>query len=238
MVRNGSGTCSTPPQHAPGSPRAWPSQTAIRPDRPACLSANRTRRIRSPTSPARWELPAACAASTSAAGSRPRAARSDKSRCAATTRHETAHAAENLDEDFLGQVGSIGAVLHGARQQRKNRLMVARDKPRKRFLRAGPQLRDQSRFFGLERQRAGKIAHGEVRLQISSPPTLPQIAVPLGICLRSLEANGARCRWSLLPAVRGITATTGHLGNRMPMHPILLDTGNPPKCSRSRYGFT
>jgi hypothetical protein len=40
----------------------------------------------------------------------------------------------------------------------------ARDQPRKRFLRTGLKLRDQCRFFGLQRQRAGYVAHGEVRL--------------------------------------------------------------------------
>ena len=48
--------------------------------------------------------------------------------------------------------------------------MVARDKPRKGLFGAGLELLDQSRLFGLERKRAGKIAHGEVRLQISVLP--------------------------------------------------------------------
>ena len=50
---------------------------------------------------------------------------------------KTADAAEDLDENFLGEVGSVGAVAHGARQQRINRLMVVRDQPGKRLFRAG-----------------------------------------------------------------------------------------------------
>ena len=63
---------------------------------------------------------------------------------------KTAHSPEDLHKDFLGQVGGVGAVLHGARQQRVDRLVVARDQPRKSLLGAGPQFRDQSRLFGLE----------------------------------------------------------------------------------------
>jgi hypothetical protein len=48
--------------------------------------------------------------------------------------------------------------------------MVARDQPRKCFLGAGSKLVDQSRLFRLDRQRAGYIAHGEVRLQFVLPP--------------------------------------------------------------------
>ena len=129
---------ATPLRRAPGSPRAPPCRTATQPDPPACPSdftgvpESSLRR-----SPARSESPAACAASTSAAGSKPRAARSGKSTCAAKIPREIArHPAENLHEDFLGQIGSVGAVMHGARQQRVNRLVIARDQPGKSLLRA------------------------------------------------------------------------------------------------------
>jgi hypothetical protein len=45
-----------------------------------------------------------------------------------------------------------------------------RDKPRKRFLRAGFKFLDKSRFLGLKRERADKIAHGETCLQFSLLP--------------------------------------------------------------------
>ena len=80
------------------------------------------------------------------------------------------HPPENLHEDFLGEVGGICAVLNGARQQRVNWLVVARDQPRESLLGAGLQFRNQSCLFGLEGQRTGKIAHGEVRLHISILP--------------------------------------------------------------------
>src|SRR5579875_966627 len=79
------------------------------------------------------------------------------------------HAAEDLHEDFLRKVGSVGAIAKRARQQRENWLMIACDQPRKRFFRAGPQLFDKSCFFGMERQRAGDIAHDEIRLQTVFP---------------------------------------------------------------------
>src|ERR1035437_3981459 len=78
------------------------------------------------------------------------------------------HAPEDLDEDFLGQVGGIGPVMHGPRQQRVNRLVVVRYQPRKGFFRAGPEFINESRLVRLERERAGNIAHGEVRLHSES----------------------------------------------------------------------
>jgi len=81
---------------------------------------------------------------------------------------KVADAPKNLDEDFLGQICGIGAIRHGTRKQGVDRLMEARDQPRKCFLRAGLKFSDQCRFFGLQRQRARNIAHGEVRLHSES----------------------------------------------------------------------
>src|SRR6202035_3569268 len=67
-------------------------------------------------------------------------------------------------------IGGIGAVLHRTREERVDGLVVARDEPRKRRLRTCAQLGYESGFFGLNRQRAGDIAHGEVRLQTSVLP--------------------------------------------------------------------
>jgi len=77
---------------------------------------------------------------------------------------------EDLHKNFLSQVGGLGAILHRARQQRVDGLVVTRDQPRKCFLRAGLKIRYQCPLFGLERQRAGNIAHGEVRLHFRILP--------------------------------------------------------------------
>ena len=61
-----------------------------------------------------------------------------------------ADTAKDFDEDFLGEVGRFGAVLHGARQQGIDRLVIARDQPRERLLRSGLKFCDQCRLFGLE----------------------------------------------------------------------------------------
>ena len=131
-----------------------------------------------------------------------------------------------------------------------NWLVVARDKPRKGFFRAGPQLRNESRFVGLERQRAGNIAHGEVRLQISVLPhylndrTLGICQsrhllkkgdpVPTGIQLRPLAraANVDRRESTAVSSAR----ETEHslICFECPARSIVLDTGTPLKCSRSR----
>ena len=92
---------------------------------------------------------------------------------------KTVDAAKDLDENFLGQVGGVGLVAHRAREQRINRLMVVCDQPGKRLLRTRPQLCHESRFVGLERECAGKIAHGEVRLQVS---TLPRYRTSSTVC--------------------------------------------------------
>ena len=87
---------------------------------------------------------------------------------------EAAYAAKYLDENFLRQIRSLVAVLHRPRQQRVDRLMVARDEPRKRFFGTCLQFLDECCFFGLNRQRAGQIAHGEVRLHFSVLPRISQ----------------------------------------------------------------
>src|ERR1700728_3643082 len=112
-----------------------------------------------------------------------------------------ADAAENFHEDFLGQVCSLGSVLHSARQQGINRLVIACDEPRKRFVGAGSQFRDQSRLFGLERQRAGNVAHGKVRLQISVLPHY-RTARPSVISKRAL-----RFHWPIPCPLNTIAAT-------------------------------
>jgi hypothetical protein len=48
--------------------------------------------------------------------------------------------------------------------------MVARDEVRESLLGAHTQLFDESRFVRVERQCAGNIAHGEVRLQTQCLP--------------------------------------------------------------------
>ena len=81
---------------------------------------------------------------------------------------KTATPAEDLYEDFLGEIGGIGAVIQNAREKRVDGLVVVRDKPRECLFRAGSKFSNKSRFLGLEGNRAGKIAHGEVRLQFSA----------------------------------------------------------------------
>src|ERR1035441_8572602 len=107
---------------------------------------------------------------------------------------KAAHAPEDLYKNFLGQVGSGVAVLHGARQQRVDGLMEARDQPRKGFLGAGLKLCYESRLFGFKGQRTGKIAHGEVRLHSRVLP-LYRNRSKLGICqIRAGIKPGFRLR--------------------------------------------
>ena len=44
------------------------------------------------------------------------------------------HTPEDFDKNFLGEIGGIGAIEDGARQQRIDRLMVARNQPGECFL--------------------------------------------------------------------------------------------------------
>jgi hypothetical protein len=53
--------------------------------------------------------------------------------------------------------------------------MVARDEPRERFFRAGPQLLYESCFFRLKREHADKVTHGEFRLKLGIFPSIPQL---------------------------------------------------------------
>ncbi len=55
--------------------------------------------------------------------------------------------------------------------------MVVRDQPGKRLLGAGSQFFNESRLIRLERQRTGKIAHGEVRLQFRVLPRYRKSAI-------------------------------------------------------------
>ena len=38
---------------------------------------------------------------------------------------------EDLDEDFLGEISRVRSIVHGARQERVDRLMIVRDQPGK-----------------------------------------------------------------------------------------------------------
>jgi hypothetical protein len=55
----------------------------------------------------------------------------------------------------------------------------ARDQPREGVLRSGAKFRDQSRFFGLKRQCAGNIAHGERHLQTRVFPPYRKSRMPV-----------------------------------------------------------
>ena len=129
---------------------------------------------------------------------------------------KAAYSAKDLNEDFLSKVGGVGAVAHGARQQRINGLMVMRDQPRKRLLGAGSQFFNESRLFGLERQRASKIAHGEVRLQFSA---LPRYRNSPKVSIRASQAEGQNPRLGLQLAWK-----RSWLAARKPIY--FLDTGS------------
>jgi hypothetical protein len=93
---------------------------------------------------------------------------------------KTAYSAEDLYENFLSEIGCVRGITHRARQQGVYGMMVARNQPGKRLVRASSELFDESRFIRLEREssdvtgsgkiRSGKIAHGEVRLQFRILP--------------------------------------------------------------------
>ena len=68
---------------------------------------------------------------------------------------EAADAAEDLDEDFLGDVGGVGGVVEAARDQRVERLMILRDEDRKCLLGAGLEVGDKGRIFCRDANRAG-----------------------------------------------------------------------------------
>ena len=62
--------------------------------------------------------------------------------------------------------------------------MVVRDQPGERLLGAGSQFLNESRLLRLERERTGKIAHGEVRLQFR---ILPRYRIPVIVCTFALH---------------------------------------------------
>jgi hypothetical protein len=120
---------------------------------------------------------------------------------------KVAHSPENLHEDFLGHIGSIGTVLHGAGQEGIYRLVEACDEPRKSLLRAGSKFRNQGRLIGLKRQRAGNITHGEVRLQLSIlPPYRNSVALGMRKGLKK-PMHMANCAIFLRPLVRQLERT-------------------------------
>ena len=68
---------------------------------------------------------------------------------------EAANAAEDLDEDFLGDVGGVGGVVEAAGDQRVERLMILRDEQSERLLGAGLEVGDKSCIFCGDADRAG-----------------------------------------------------------------------------------
>jgi hypothetical protein len=148
---------------------------------------------------------------------------------------KAAYAAEDFYKYFLREIGSVGPVLHCAGQEGKNGLVIAGNQPRKRLFGAGLQFRNEGRLFGLERQRAGHVAHGEIRLQFL-PSHLTAIhadlasalcllpgsianAVSGSICLNPLQFS--RCNRE---NASGIPRETGLalVGDRLSRHPIPL----------------
>ena len=67
---------------------------------------------------------------------------------------EAANAAEDLDEDFLGDVGGVGGVIEAARNQRIERLMILRDEDGKRLFGAGLEVGYKSCIFCPDANRA------------------------------------------------------------------------------------
>jgi hypothetical protein len=102
----------------------------------------------------------------------------------------------------------------------------------------------------LERQRAGDIAHGEVRLQISVLPPYRNstticichfyrlIAKPNGSGFSEVAATppadkqGRKCQ--NYKGASGSFSGYTWFDAECPVLSIVLDTGTPPKCSRSR----
>ena len=68
---------------------------------------------------------------------------------------EIAHPAEDLDEDFLGEVRGIGTIVHGAREERIDGLVVTGDEPGEGLLGTSAQLDYEGRLLRPKRQRAG-----------------------------------------------------------------------------------
>jgi len=63
---------------------------------------------------------------------------------------EAANAAEDLDEDLLRDVGSIGWVVETARDERVEGLMILGDENAKRFLGTGLEVGYEGSIFGLD----------------------------------------------------------------------------------------
>ena len=82
---------------------------------------------------------------------------------------EAANAAEDLDEDFLGDVGGVGRVVEAARDQRIERLMILRDENGERVLGAGLEVGYKSSIFGGDANCAREMAHYHARLHIGCP---------------------------------------------------------------------
>ena len=77
---------------------------------------------------------------------------------------KASNAAEDFNEDLLGNVGSIGRVRQAARNQRVQRLMILGDQHTKGFLAAGLQLGDEHCLFCCDAYRACEISHDRARL--------------------------------------------------------------------------
>ena len=77
---------------------------------------------------------------------------------------ESADVAEDLEEDFLGDVGGVGGVLQAARNEGVERLRVLGDEEREGLFGALLESRDERRVLNAETDRACEIAHPRARL--------------------------------------------------------------------------
>ena len=82
---------------------------------------------------------------------------------------EAADVAEDLDEDFLGDVGGVGRVLQATGDDGVDGLVILRNELRKRPFRAGLQLFNQSCFVTRDCNGACEISHYAARLHTGCP---------------------------------------------------------------------
>lgn len=79
---------------------------------------------------------------------------------------EAANIPEDLNKDFLSDVGGLGGVRQAAGDQRIERLMILRDENAKGILAASLKVGDERGFFRCYTYRAGQISHERARLHI------------------------------------------------------------------------
>jgi hypothetical protein len=124
------------------------------------------------------------------------------------------HSPGEFHEYFLGQVRRIGSVMRGARQQRVNRLMKARNQTHKGFLRASSKSRYQRCVIGLKSRRACDIIHRIARLPFG--PSDPQTRIRIHSSARGAQVGRMKHCMRMLErgAVVEVLVFRCHAGHR------------------------